>query len=159
MQIAGVDDAGRGPIIGPLVIAGVLFDDKDLSRLIDLGVKDSKRLLPRRREHLAAEIKKLALKFPIRIITTRNDYSEAFLSSLPQNKTERIAYRFAKEEYHEKGLLAPYFYIEGSMNFTYHGIYINGEKITYHCVLGDQGQEKISRAYLEFDRRWEILSK
>jgi len=63
MQIAGVDDAGRGSIIGPLVIAGVSLDEKDLHRLVDLGVKDSKRLSPRRREELATEIKKLALKY------------------------------------------------------------------------------------------------
>jgi ribonuclease HII len=69
MKIAGVDDAGRGPIIGPLVIAGVLHDDKDLSRLIDLGVKDSKRLSPRRREELAAEIKKMALKYHAAILS------------------------------------------------------------------------------------------
>jgi ribonuclease HII len=69
MQIAGVDDAGRGPIIGPLVIAGVLLDDKDLSRLVDSGVKDSKRLSPCRREELAAEIKKLALKYHVAMLS------------------------------------------------------------------------------------------
>ena len=69
MQIAGVDDAGRGPIIGPLVIAGVLLDDKDLSRLVDSGVKDSKRLSPRRREELAAEIKKFALKYHVAMLS------------------------------------------------------------------------------------------
>ena len=69
MQIAGVDDAGRGPIIGPLAIAGVLLDDKDLSRLVDSGVKDSKRLSPRRREELAAEIKKLALKYHVAMLS------------------------------------------------------------------------------------------
>jgi len=63
MQIAGVDDAGRGSIIGPLVIAGVLLDEKDLHRLVDLGVKDSKLLSPHRREELATEIKKLVLKY------------------------------------------------------------------------------------------------
>lgn len=62
MLIAGVDDAGRGPIIGPLIIAGVLFDEKDLPRLRDVGVKDSKLLSPQRREQLALEIRKLALK-------------------------------------------------------------------------------------------------
>ena len=69
MQIAGVDDAGRGPIIGPLVIAGVLLDEKDLPRLMDLGVKDSKRLSPRRREELAAEIRELALKYHVAMLS------------------------------------------------------------------------------------------
>jgi len=62
MLIAGIDDAGRGPIIGPLVIAGILIDEKDSLRLRDLGVKDSKLLSPQKREELAVEIRRLALK-------------------------------------------------------------------------------------------------
>jgi len=60
MLIAGVDDAGRGPVIGPLVIAGVLIEEKDLSKLLSLGVKDSKLLSPRKRRRLAPEITKIA---------------------------------------------------------------------------------------------------
>jgi ribonuclease HII len=65
MLIAGVDDAGRGAIIGPLVIAGVLLEDKDLHKLVELRVKDSKLLTPHRREELAVAIKKLALKYHV----------------------------------------------------------------------------------------------
>jgi len=65
MRIVGVDDAGRGAVIGPLVIAGVLIDEKNLPRLRELGVRDSKRLSPHRREQLAEEIKKLVLKYHI----------------------------------------------------------------------------------------------
>jgi len=63
IRIAGVDEAGRGAVIGPLVIAGVLMEDKDLPRLRDMGVKDSKRLSPDRREQLAREIRKLAIEW------------------------------------------------------------------------------------------------
>jgi len=62
MLVAGVDDAGRGSVIGPLVIAGVLVDSEDLPKLVQLGVKDSKLLSPSRREALAAEIKRIAKK-------------------------------------------------------------------------------------------------
>ena len=65
MRIAGVDDAGRGPIIGPLVIAGVLVEEKDLPTLQSLGVKDSKLLSPHRREQLAVEIRKIAIRWHI----------------------------------------------------------------------------------------------
>jgi len=57
--IAGVDDAGRGAVIGPLVVAGVLVDEKGLEKIETLGVRDSKTLRPKRREHLAAEILKI----------------------------------------------------------------------------------------------------
>jgi ribonuclease HII len=61
MLIAGVDEAGRGPVIGPLVIAGVSIDENDLPKLVDLGVKDSKLLSPQRREKLSSQIRKVAL--------------------------------------------------------------------------------------------------
>lgn len=65
MLVAGVDDAGRGPIIGPLMIAGVLMDERDLPKLKELGVKDSKMLSPSRREELAIEIRRQALKYHV----------------------------------------------------------------------------------------------
>ncbi len=65
MSIAGVDGAGRGAVIGPLVIAGVLVKHEDLPTLKKLGVKDSKLLSPRRREVLAAHIRKIARKISV----------------------------------------------------------------------------------------------
>jgi ribonuclease HII len=60
MHVCGVDDAGRGSVIGPLVIAGVLVDNKEIDKLVNLGVKDSKLLSPARRQQLAPEIVKIA---------------------------------------------------------------------------------------------------
>jgi ribonuclease HII len=65
MLVAGVDDAGRGSVIGPLVIAGILIDEGDIPKLVQLGVKDSKLLSPSRREALAVEIKRLAQKHAV----------------------------------------------------------------------------------------------
>ena len=69
MLISGVDEAGRGPVIGPLVIAGVLFKEKDLPKLVNLGVKDSKLLYPQKRETLAVQIRELALKWHIVLLS------------------------------------------------------------------------------------------
>ena len=44
MLVAGVDEAGRGCVIGPLVVAGVAVKTENLQLLTDLGVKDSKLL-------------------------------------------------------------------------------------------------------------------
>lgn len=65
MLVAGVDDAGRGSVIGPLVIAGVLLKEEEIHKFVQLGVKDSKLLSPRRREMLAVEIKRIALKHSV----------------------------------------------------------------------------------------------
>jgi len=61
----GVDDAGRGPVIGPMVIAGVLLDKNAAERFKKLGVKDSKLLLPGVRERLAKEIKTFSISHEI----------------------------------------------------------------------------------------------
>ena len=57
-MIVGVDEAGRGPVIGPLVVAGVAVESDVPLR--QLNVRDSKKLSPERREALAPEIEKLA---------------------------------------------------------------------------------------------------
>ena len=61
MRISGVDEAGRGSVLGPLVIAGVSMEEADLPKLVDIGVKDSKLLSPQKRETLALQIRELAL--------------------------------------------------------------------------------------------------
>jgi len=65
MLIAGVDDAGRGSTIGPLVIAGVMFKKENLFKLKMLGVRDSKLLSSNRREQLSDEIRNIALKIHV----------------------------------------------------------------------------------------------
>lgn len=59
-MICGIDEAGRGALIGPMVIAGVVIDKKYEKKLKSLGVKDSKQLSPKKRESLAKEIEKIA---------------------------------------------------------------------------------------------------
>lgn len=49
-MFCGVDEAGRGPVMGPLVVGAVYVDDD--TPLRELGVKDSKKLSPKRREEL-----------------------------------------------------------------------------------------------------------
>ncbi len=58
--VAGVDEAGRGPAIGPLVVAAVSFQEAAADDLFAMGVRDSKALSPRSRESLAAEIKEIS---------------------------------------------------------------------------------------------------
>jgi ribonuclease HII len=66
--VGGVDDAGRGSIIGPLVIAGVAVREEDLPLIKGLGVKDSKLLTPERRFSLAPRIREIAVRVEVRFI-------------------------------------------------------------------------------------------
>jgi ribonuclease HII len=66
--ICGIDEAGRGPVIGPMVMAGVLVDEHQQELLKSLGVRDSKQLLPKKREELAKQIKNIVKKYKVIII-------------------------------------------------------------------------------------------
>jgi len=63
--VAGVDEAGRGPLAGPVVAAAVVFPEEVWIH----GVGDSKMLTPRRREQLFEAIKGCALSIGIGIIS------------------------------------------------------------------------------------------
>jgi ribonuclease HII len=56
MLLAGIEEAGRGPVIGPLVMCGIAIDADDEYRLKSIGAKDSKLLTPRTREILFDQI-------------------------------------------------------------------------------------------------------
>ena len=58
---AGVDEAGRGPLAGPVVASAVVLD----SRAPIAGLADSKKLAAKRREELAVEIKRHALAWSV----------------------------------------------------------------------------------------------
>ncbi len=61
--VAGLDEAGRGPVLGPMVLCGVVMAERDLEFLREKGVRDSKLLTPSRREGLAPLIEAKALRF------------------------------------------------------------------------------------------------
>src|SRR3989344_8715857 len=73
MNILGIDEAGRGSIIGNLIVAGAMFNERDLSKLKELGTRD--RLYP--------EIVKLAKGFQIISITPQE--IDATLDGDPSN--------------------------------------------------------------------------
>lgn len=72
VQICGIDDAGRGSMLGPLVIAGISLDKRKLKKLSLLGVKDSKKLSPKSREELYKKILKIADDYYIAKISPRS---------------------------------------------------------------------------------------
>jgi ribonuclease HII len=71
MRILGIDEAGRGAVIGPMVIGGVLVDKRGEKQLIKIGVKDSKELSPKKRELLYPKIKKIAKDYVILKISAK----------------------------------------------------------------------------------------
>ncbi len=58
--VIGVDEAGRGPVIGPLVVCALCVQESDYRTLLDIGAKDSKQLSAKNREEIAVNIRKQA---------------------------------------------------------------------------------------------------
>ncbi|GAA7413774.1 ribonuclease HII [Helicobacter pylori] len=56
-MILGIDEAGRGCLAGSLFVAGVVCDDKTASEFLSMGLKDSKKLSPKKRFFLEDKIK------------------------------------------------------------------------------------------------------
>lgn len=68
---AGIDEAGRGPVIGPMVVACVILSRRAARTLRELGVVDSKRLRADRREYLLPLILENADSYAIKVIEPR----------------------------------------------------------------------------------------
>ena len=92
MLIGGADEAGRGPLMGPLVVAGVSIDDSNMQALIDIGVKDSKLLSVSSRERMYGQIIKAAKDYKIIIILPDEVDSAVSSENLNLNKLEGIKY-------------------------------------------------------------------
>lgn len=85
--VAGVDEAGRGPVLGPLVVAGVLAPSERAVRA--LGVKDSKKLSPKKRETLDAEIR---ARFRVAVRVIPNDELDHRMTRDSLNAVEAEAF-------------------------------------------------------------------
>lgn len=120
-MICGVDEAGRGPVMGPLVICGISIKEDDLLR--KMGVRDSKKLSRSQRESLSEKIREVANGIEIVEIAaseidilreemTLNQLEVRIFASVIKKLSPRIAYvdaadvdeeRFAEEILRELG--------------------------------------------------------
>ena len=101
MDILGVDEAGRGSVLGPMVIAGVIIPEKMNKVLERMGVKDSKRIVPHRRTILSRKLKKM-FEYDIIVITARQiDEMRADginLNEIEKNAMEELILRLKPEK-------------------------------------------------------------
>uniref|UniRef100_A0A7C3UI57 Ribonuclease HII n=1 Tax=Geoglobus ahangari TaxID=113653 RepID=A0A7C3UI57_9EURY len=64
-MIAGIDEAGKGSVIGPMVVCVFACEENEITTLRELGVKDSKKIQKKKRELIAKELMK---RFDYRIL-------------------------------------------------------------------------------------------
>lgn len=90
MKILGIDEAGRGPVLGPLVMCGYLIDSRKSGRLLKAGAKDSKLLTPAQRENIAVKMRKLADDFVLLSVPASEIDALRSVSNLNKIEIERM---------------------------------------------------------------------
>ena len=88
--ILGIDDAGRGPVIGPMVLAGCLVNKDTENKFVRMGIRDSKMLAPKKREAFAEEIKKSAFAF-YEVLVSVDEIDGKRADNLNLNQREAVA--------------------------------------------------------------------
>lgn len=110
-RFAGIDEAGRGCVIGPMAIAIVSATDEDRAWLEQIGVKDSKKLSPKKREALAVQIRercwhRIAIAQPIEIDAALQDELRS-LNTLEQELMSALIREFQETFFdHEAHILS-----------------------------------------------------
>jgi len=95
-KIIGIDDAGRGPAIGPMILAGVLIEEEDNKKLQEIGAKDSKLLAPIQRKRIGDHIKE-NFKYHIEISEPKEIDDSTNLNYLEAIKTAKIINALTKD--------------------------------------------------------------
>lgn len=90
VYVCGIDEAGRGPVIGPMVVAGISIKENEIYKLKNLDVKDSKLLTIKKREFLFEKIKEIVDKYEIIIVSPKQIDYALNSSTLNLNKLETI---------------------------------------------------------------------
>ncbi len=90
MKILGIDEAGRGCVIGPLVMCGYLIEEKNAKKLRSIGVKDSKLLTAKERERIKEKIERLSADFILLRVSAREIDKLRSVSNLNKLEIERM---------------------------------------------------------------------
>lgn len=87
--ILGIDDAGRGPVIGPMILAGCLINEDLEKEFKKLKVRDSKIVPAEKREELAGIIRRRAINYEISAVSPQ-EIDEKLGKKFNLNKIEAV---------------------------------------------------------------------
>jgi len=94
--LLGIDDAGRGPVLGPMILAGVLIEPQEEQTIKDWGAKDSKLLYPTKRKEIKEKIE-AQFKYHIETSTPKEIDDSSNLNYLEAIKAAKIINKLTKD--------------------------------------------------------------
>jgi len=94
--LLGIDDAGRGPVLGPMILAGVLIESSEEKSIKDMGARDSKLLTPTRRKQIREQMIS-QFKYHIETSSPKEIDKSSNLNYLEAIKTAKIINELTKE--------------------------------------------------------------
>lgn len=139
--VAGVDEAGRGPLIGPVVSGAVVLpDDTAFPDEVYKQIKDSKKLSAKKREVLAEYIKKHAITYGIGVCSAREIDELNILHATMRAMDRALTEAYKKVRFHHIQVDGPHF-------VPYVPPGIDSEALTHECVVdGDNIHRNIAAA-------------
>lgn len=96
VKLIGIDDAGRGPVLGPMILAGVLTESEGERNIKNMGAVDSKLLTPKRRREIGQRIKS-DYKYYIEVSSSKEIDDSSNLNYLEAIKTAKIINKFMED--------------------------------------------------------------
>jgi ribonuclease HII len=91
----GIDDAGRGPVLGPMILAGVLIKPEEEKLIKQMGAKDSKLLTPAQRKKIKEQLEKYPHK--TELSTPKEIDNHKNLNLLEAEKAAKIINHLTKD--------------------------------------------------------------
>jgi ribonuclease HII len=139
--VAGVDEAGRGPLIGPVVSAAVVLPEEDaFPDDMYKQIKDSKKLSAKKREMLAEYIKKHAITYGIGVCSAKEIDELNILHATMRAMDRALTDAYKKVPFH-------HIQVDGPQFVPYVPPGIDSEALTHECIVGgDNIHRNISAA-------------
>ncbi len=97
MIVCGVDEAGKGPVIGDMFLTGFCIDEDKTKDLVKIGVKDSKLLSPKKRVDIFKKIIKMAESYKV-ITISADEIDNRFKNGTNLNKIELVKMAYIIDE-------------------------------------------------------------
>ncbi len=142
-KVAGIDEAGRGPLAGPVVAAAVVIDNNFKIDKEKWGIlNDSKKLSPKKRELIFKVIKDSCLAVSIGVVNNR---------VIDRINILQASFLAMKKAVDGLKILADYYLIDGKFiipNFKYNQKAIIGGDAKVFCIAAASVIAKVSRDYI-----------